>query len=51
MAVLKKGMGTANINFFWWDSQILFYKHENSFVKVCTKQTLIFFFFFNSIVL
>ena len=26
--------------FFWWDPRILFYKHENSFVKVCIKQAL-----------
>ena len=25
--------------FFWWGPRILFYKHENSFAKVYTKQT------------
>ena len=56
MAVLKKGMGPIQKNFIfknkietdipnkkkWWDPRILFYKHENSFAKVCTKQALIF---------
>ena len=27
----------------WWDPRILFYKHKNSFTKVCTKQALSFF--------
>ena len=31
---------------FCWGPRILFYKYENSFAKVCTKQTSFFFFFF-----
>ena len=60
MAVLKKGMGPTKKKLFsrtklklmyqtkkiWWGPQILFYKHENSFAKVCTKQTRCFFFYF-----